>query len=295
MRKVLDVFKGALLIEQGLASSSVSSYLSDLNDLIKFLEDDGCRSWNDVDREAIQSYLSLAQHRGLEASSLARRLVAFKVFFRFLTKEKLIDQNLIEVMDTPKIWRLIPDFLSEAEVEELLEAFEGDGDFSSRNRALFELLYSCGLRVSEVCSLRVDQVDFEQKTLKVLGKGNKERLVPFGEEAEFRLLDYMRSSRPALDKNGKGLEVFLSKSGKPLTRARVWQMIKEAGVMAGIYKSISPHTLRHSFASHLLSRGADLRIIQELLGHADIATTQVYTHVEKSRLLEIHAKFHPRA
>lgn len=295
MRKTLEVFKGSLLIEQGLQNSSVSSYLSDLNDLISFLEDQSIHDWAAVERDHIQEYLSTAKKRGLEDSSLARRMVAFKVFFRWLFKEGYVTVNIAEVMDTPKTWRLIPDYLSEEEVEELLEAFEGTGDLSSRNRALFELLYSCGLRVSEICALKVDQIDYEQKILKVLGKGNKERLVPFGEEAEHHLKDYMSLSRPSLDKDNKALEVFLSKNGRALTRGRVWRMIKDAGVMAGIHKTISPHTLRHSFASHLLSRGADLRIIQELLGHSDISTTQVYTHVEKSRLMEIHAKFHPRA
>ena len=295
MRQTLDEFKGYLTIEQGLQSSSVSSYLSDLSDLILFLEERSISSWPTVSRENIQAYLSSSKSRGLEASSLARRMVAFKVFFRWLFKERYVKVNIAEVMDTPKTWRLIPDYLSEEEVEELLEAFEGEGELSYRNRALFELLYSCGLRVSEVCALKVDQVDYEQKLLKVLGKGNKERLVPFGEEAEYHLKDYMKLSRPSLDKENKALEVFLSKNGKVLTRARIWKMIKDAGVLAGIHKTISPHTLRHSFASHLLSRGADLRIIQELLGHSDISTTQVYTHVEKSRLMEIHAKFHPRA
>ena len=294
MRRTLDVFKGYLLIEKGLQSSSVMSYLSDLDDFLTFLESENLKAWESVQREDVQNYLSSSKKRGLEESSLARRMVTMKVFFRFLLKEKLIASNVVEVMDTPKIWRLIPDYLSEEEVEDLLDAFEGEGKLAFRNVALFELLYSCGLRVSEACSLKVEQVDYERRIIKVLGKGNKERLVPFGQEAEKKLKTYMAESRPYLDKENKAIELFLSKSGKPLNRTRVWKMIKDAGVSAGIHKNISPHTLRHSFASHLLSRGADLRVIQELLGHADISTTQIYTHVEKSRLLEIHAKFHPR-
>ena len=170
MRKTLEVFKGYLLIEQGLQNSSVSSYLSDLNDLIIFLNDAAVNSWTQVERSHIQSYLSSAKSKNLEDSSLARRMVSFKVFFRWLFKERYVDVNIAEVMDTPKTWRLIPDYLSEEEVEKLLEAFEGESELSQRNRALFELLYSCGLRVSEVCSLKLDQVDYEQKLLKVLGK-----------------------------------------------------------------------------------------------------------------------------
>ena len=195
------------------------------------------------------------------------------------------------------VWRrnTVPDHLSELEIEALLKASEGRSILDKRNRLIIELLYSSGLRVSELCGLKMDGPDFETSVMRVTGKGSKERMIPFGSDAERYIKHYLRHIRPQLDKTGKAPELLLSRNGNKLTRAFIWQMIKKTAIKAGINKNIFPHTLRHSFASHLLKNGADLRVIQEMLGHADISTTQVYTHVEASRLVQVHKKFHPRS
>jgi len=199
-------------------------------------------------------------------------------------------------MDSPKLWQLLPDFLSSAEVEALINAFPrtGKDPLVFRNRTILEIMYACGLRVSETASLKLGSVKFDDETIRVKGKGNKERLVPVGKTA-LRVLDrYLTEIRPQLVKNPMEATLFLSRNGKKLDREWIWKIVKEAALLAGINKNIHPHTLRHSFASHLLENGADLRVIQEMLGHADISTTQIYTHVNQKQLLEIHHKFHPR-
>ena len=296
MESHLKGFKASLMLEQGLAPTSIEAYITDLLDFIRFLDRTGhTTEASKINRFDILDYLEFCQQQEYAVSTISRRLISIKLFFRFLANEKIISQDVTQVMDSPRLWKLIPDHLSEEEVERLLKAAEGRGPLEKRNRLIFELLYSCGLRVSELCNIKMDAPNFDQSIIRVTGKGSKERLVPFGRDAEILLKDYLRFVRPQLDKIGKTPELFLSRSGKKLTRALIWQMIKKLAVKAGIDKNIFPHTLRHSFASHLLKNGADLRVIQEMLGHADIATTQIYTHVESSRLAQVHKKFHPRA
>ena len=208
---------------------------------------------------------------------------------------KIIRTNVTEIMEGPRLWRVVPDFLSLSEVDSLLAAYSGKDPLELRNRALLELLYASGLRASEICGLRLDGVDLEKGVLKVLGKRDRERYVPFGRSAWGAMSRYLRKSRPTLDKSGAALEFFLSKNGEKLTRARIWMLVKEAALRANIRKNIYPHILRHSFATHLLNNGADLRVIQEMLGHSSIATTQIYTHTNFSRLEQTHRQFHPRA
>jgi integrase/recombinase XerD len=218
------------------------------------------------------------------------------MLFRFLFQEKLIPKDITDVMDSPKLWQLLPDFLSAKEVTMLLNAFSARSKdpLIYRNRTILEVMYACGLRVSECASLNLGSVNFDDETVRVKGKGSKERLVPIGKTA-LRMIDrYMTEMRPQLLKNPMEATLFLSKSGKKLNREWIWNIVKEAAKLAGIRKNIHPHTLRHSFASHLLENGADLRVIQEMLGHADISTTQIYTHVDQQRLLNIHKMFHPR-
>jgi integrase/recombinase XerD len=292
----LQQFKASLLLEQGLADSTIQAYLSDLLDFIRYL--DRTQSINEpklVTRFEILDYLESCQDSEKAVSTIARRLISIKLFFRFLLREKVLEVNVTEVMDSPRLWKLIPDHLSEQEIERLLQVHDSREPLTIRNRLILELLYSCGLRVSELCNLKVDSPNFETGIFRVTGKGSKERIVPFGQDAEKLLKEYLKKVRPILDKIGKTPELILSKSGQKLTRARVWTIIKDTAVAAGIHKNIFPHTLRHSFASHLLKNGADLRVIQEMLGHADIATTQIYTHVEQTRLAQVHKKFHPRA
>ncbi|MDD5727206.1 MAG: site-specific tyrosine recombinase XerD [Victivallales bacterium] len=296
MHTALEKFLAYLALERALSGNTVTAYRSDLQDFINWLEQNGVAGFAAVRRECIHDYLCMLKDSGLETATLARRLVAIKMFFRFLFQEKMLDRDVTEVMDSPKLWQLLPDFLSSAEVDALLNAYPRSlqDPLKFRNRTILELMYACGLRVSETASLTVGSVKFDDETLRVRGKGNKERLVPAGKTA-LRLLErYLREVRPVLAKNPREATLFLSKSGKKLDREWIWKIVKEAALLAGINKNIHPHTLRHSFASHLLENGADLRVIQEMLGHADISTTQIYTHVNQKRLLDIHHRFHPR-
>jgi len=298
MEHVLEHFAGYLSLEKGLSENSVAAYRSDLSDFLAHLAAAGRADLASVTREDVLAFLAEGKRRGLESSSLARRLVAVKVLFRYLARERLIPADITDVMDSPKLWRLLPDFLSPPEVDALLGAFRTDaGDaLAFRNRVILELMYASGLRVSEAAGLKMGSLRLEEEFLRVIGKGDKERIVPVGRPAVRLLRRYLEQVRPAL--LGQAADeghVFLSRQGRPLDRERIWAIVKEAALRAGIGKNVHPHTLRHSFASHLLANGADLRVIQEMLGHADISTTQVYTHVDQRRLLNVHRQFHPRA
>jgi len=298
MESVLEHFSGHLALERGLSPNSVSAYTSDLRDFIAYLHDQGRADFAAVTRDDVLGFLAAGKRRGLESASLARRLVAIKVLFRYLARERLIPLDITDVMDSPKLWRLLPDCLSPAEVDALLAAFPPDpGEpLSCRNRTLLELMYASGLRVSEVAGLLVPNLRLEEELLRVVGKGDKERLIPVGRPAIRLLRRYLAEARPRLlgTRSDHGA-VFISRQGQPLDRQRLWNIVKEAALRAGIGKNVHPHTLRHSFASHLLANGADLRVIQEMLGHADIGTTQIYTHVDQRRLINVHRQFHPRS
>jgi len=297
MDKILQHFCGYLLMERGLSRNSISAYRCDLADFIAYLKKCGKADFSEVTRDDIIDFLGEHKENGMEPASLARRLVAIKVFFRYLAQEKFVPENITSVMDSPKLWRILPEFMSSREVEALMNVYAVNAkDFLAiRNRAILEVLYACGLRVSEVASLKVSSVNAENGVIRVLGKGSKERIVPVGHLAVQALRRYLTKSRPNLLRSPDEPTLFLSQRGRKLNRERIWAIIKEAALQAGIMKNIHPHTLRHSFASHLLENGADLRVIQEMLGHADIATTQIYTHVDQRQLLAIHKKFHPRS
>jgi integrase/recombinase XerD len=283
-------------MEKGLSQNSVDAYISDLKHFISWLGENGISSFGKLKRENIIAYLGYCRELGMESSSIARRLVSIKVLFRYLFQEKLIPADITDVMDSPKLWRLLPDFLSAAEIDMMLKVFPttGKAPLVFRNRTILEVMYACGLRVSETAGLTVSGFLTDQNILRVTGKGNRERIIPIGRTASGLLHRYIDEIRPKLLKDPKEIVMFLSKNGRPLDRERIWAIVKEAALKAGIDKNIHPHTLRHSFASHLLENGADLRIIQEMLGHADISTTQIYTHVDEKRLLNIHKQFHPR-
>jgi integrase/recombinase XerD len=296
LRKALEQFLTYLSLERALSRNTVSAYRSDLESFIVWLENNQVSSFESIRRIYIHDYLSELKDSGLETTTLARRLVAIKMFFRFMFQEKIISRDITNVMDSPKLWKLLPDFLSSAEVEALINAFPrtGKNPLIFRNRTILEIMYACGLRVSETAALNLGSIKFDDETLRVKGKGNKERLVPIGKTA-LKVIDrYLTEIRPQLVKNPMEATLFLSRNGKKLNREWIWKIVKEAAEIAGINKNIHPHTLRHSFASHLLENGADLRVIQEMLGHADISTTQVYTHVNQKQLLDIHHRFHPR-
>ena len=293
----LNDFLEYLVAERGLSANTVSAYESDLRVFADFLETAGFSDFSRVDREIILDFLGEQRDAGMESATLARRLIAIKMLFRHLADEGRIPNDITAVMDSPQLWRLLPDFLSESEVEAFLKAFSGSASdpLECRNRTILELLYASGLRVSELTNLPLTAIDFEGELLRVTGKGSKTRLVPAGKVALRQLQRYMSEARPILvEKQPRSPYVFVSRNGRRLNREWVWKLVKEAAFRAGITKNIHPHTLRHSFASHLLAHGADLRVIQEMLGHADISTTEIYTHVDKSRLAALHHRFHPR-
>lgn len=297
MQEYLSHFKGFLTLEKGLSSNTVQNYGSDLNDFITWLKKRKISSAEKLSRSDIIAYIGDCKNKGYEPATLARRLVSIKIFFRYLFQEKLLSKDITDVMDSPKLWRILPDFLSVSETESLLKAFPASAKdpLLFRNRTILELMYASGLRVSELAGLNLRDIHIDEGIIRITGKGNKERIVPVGRAALKILNKYISEIRPRLIKNADEKKVFLSKNGRPLDREWIWNIVKKAAREAGINKNIHPHTLRHSFASHLLENGADLRIIQEMLGHADISTTQIYTHVDRKRIMNIHKRFHPRA
>jgi len=243
----------------------------------------------------MSEYLADRKRAGLSASSIKLVVVALKIFFRFLAGKGTIERDPAEALTLPRIERYLPETLNELQVEQFLEKIDTKALHGLRDRAMIELLYASGLRISELANARLEDFNFEQRIVRVTGKGNKTRLVPVGRKACEALAAYLSAERPKLVKPRTSSEIFLSERGTKLTTARIWQIVKKHAQHAGLEKNIYPHLLRHSFATHLLSNGADLRIIQEMLGHADISTTQVYTHVDQQRLKAVHRQFHPRA
>ena len=295
MDNLLEEFISYAALERSLSDNTIKAYLNDLRHFVAFLEARDFCNPDLITRDTIMDFLENSRDNGMAAASLARRLVAIKIFFRYLTQERHVQHDITDVMEGPRLWQVLPEMLSVQEIEALLQVYRGKDSLERRNRTILEVFYASGLRVSELAGLRLQNLDFDTGLLRVLGKGSKERIVPMGKPAQRALKGYLENVRPKLDKQGNAAHVFLSVNGHPLTRDRLWEIVKEAARRAGIEKNIYPHMLRHSFASHLLAGGADLRTIQEMLGHADIATTQVYTHVDKNRLAQVHRQFHPRA
>jgi len=284
-------------VERGLARNSLAAYGLDLRQLVAFLTARGRTDWSAVSRDDVLAYLDEVHGQGRESATLARKLVSAKVFCRWLARERQVPRDVLAVLNSPRAHRRLPAYLTEAEVERLLALHRDRSEpLPCRDRLVLEVLYASGLRVSELASLPTAAIDFERRVFRVTGKGQKTRLVPFGEPAAAALRHYLEQVRPQLARAERPCaELLLTKTGRPLSRLRLWQIVEQSAKAAGIGKHLHPHLLRHSFASHLLSHGADLRTIQELLGHADIATTQIYTHVDEARLAGIHRRFHPRA
>lgn len=298
MKQHLQLFLNYLIAERALSQNTIQAYNSDILDFIKCLDEKNCNSFAKISREDIIDYLLECKESENRSSTatIARRLISIKLLFRFLANERLINSDITQVMDSPKLWKLLPDHLSIEETDKLLKVFPLSVKFPLffRNRAILELLYASGLRVSELTNLSIGSIDFENELIRIVGKSNKTRIVPVGHTALRIISRYILQVRPLLIKDAAETLLFVSNHGKKLDRERIWMIIKDAANMANIQKNVHPHTLRHSFASHLLSNGADLRIIQEMLGHSDISTTEIYTHVEKNRLANIHKQFHPR-
>ncbi len=295
MIALVEQFLDHVQFEQGLSPKTREAYGSDLADFSRFTQAAGVHAPREVTRKLLMEYLEHERDRGLAMNSIARRLVAIKVFFRFLVQENLLEKDVTAVMESPRLWKVLPDTLSIKEVDSLLAAVGGDDPTSVRDRAMMELLYASGLRVSELANLSLEELHLESGYLRCTGKGNKMRVVPVGGKAKGALERYLAEVRPKQVKNPAVRQVFLTRMGRGFSRKTVWKQIGLFARRAGITKKVSPHTLRHSFATHLLANGAPLRMIQEMLGHADIATTQIYTHVDQNRLKSVHQQFHPRA
>jgi len=292
---LIEQFLDYVSLERGLSKNTRSAYRSDLVSFASFLNRRKVRSFNAVTRKHILDYLVSEKDRGLGVRSISRRLVAIKIFFAYLLQEGMLARNVTTAMDSPRLWKILPGVLSQKEVERMLASPQGDSRYAVRDRALLELMYATGLRVSEAAELAVEDIHFDSGYLRCTGKGNKTRIVPFGDKARAGLRRYLEAARPLFTGEKPVREVFVTARGAKFSRKGIWKMVRKYATASGIDKPVSPHTLRHSFASHLLANGAPLRVIQEMLGHADIATTQVYTHVDSGRLRSVHARFHPRA
>ncbi|NQT90702.1 MAG: site-specific tyrosine recombinase XerD [Candidatus Omnitrophica bacterium] len=295
MKDMVEEFLNYLSVEKGLSDNTITAYRTDLYKYCDFLEKKKKRlHLNEVDRPDIRDYMMFQKDGGLSPNSVSRNLVAIKVLHRFLLREKYIKDDVTSVLDSPKLWKHLPETLSLPDVEEILKKPNIRNWMGIRDKAALEVMYATGVRVSELCNLETDNVNLDVGFIKCIGKGNKERIVPIGKQAREAVQRYLQKVRPKLLKVGPQKALFLSRLGKKVSRQSFWKLIRKYARLAGIDKHITPHTLRHSFATHMLERGADLRIVQEMLGHADISTTQIYTHVNKERLKSIHHKYHPR-
>ena len=295
MEQSIESFIRYLAVERGLSDNyqlSTQRSLSDFADCCRHKKIDNVRA---ITLPMITEYLGAKKRAGLSAASIKLNVVALKIFFRFLAGKGDVDRDPTEALSLPRIERYLPETLNELQVEQLLNSVDTKAPLGMRDRAMLEVLYASGLRISELANARLENFYPEERMIRVIGKGKKTRIVPVGRKACEALAVYLSTERPKLVKRRTGNEIFLSERGTKLTTARIWQIVKEKARHAGLEKNIYPHLLRHSFATHLLSNGADLRVIQEMLGHADISTTQAYTHVDQQRLKAVHRQFHPRA
>jgi len=287
----LETFLDSLYLEQGVSENTLSAYRSDLDKFCLFLKGENLMTVTGLD---VESYLAHRVDLGLKPRSTARSISALKRFYQYFVREKLISDTPMLNISQPKAGQSLPKTLSEAEVEALLNAPNTEEAMGLRDKAMLELLYATGLRVSELVGLRMEQINLRQAVVFVKGKGNKERLVPLGEEAMYWLEQFLKGGRAQMIKHATDF-VFPSKRGVGMTRQTFWHRIKHYAILAAVESPLSPHTMRHAFATHLLNHGADLRVVQMMLGHSDLSTTQIYTHVANERLKSVHAEHHPRA
>lgn len=288
---LIEAYLQVLWLEYGLSDNTRMAYASDLRQFEQFL---GQRSLLEASSQDINQYFKLRQEQGFTRRSVARVLSSLKRFYAHLLREGFLNQDPCELLSAPKLPKRLPDALNESDVEALLAAPNTLADLGLRDRAMLEVLYASGLRVSELVNLHFQQVNLRMACLRVKGKGDKERLVPVGEVAMDWLQRYLQDSRETILVNRQSDYLFVTHRGTAMTRQGFWHIIKRYALQAGIEKHLSPHTLRHAFATHLLNHGADLRVVQLLLGHSNLSTTQIYTHVAKQRLKQLHSEFHPR-
>ena len=290
----IESFLGWLELERGLSKNTLSAYARDLVQCVAFLMKEGVADWASVESTQISAWMTSLSRANFARSSQARKLSALRMFFKHLVHENIRKDDVTELLGAPKISRNLPDALTRKEVGQLLSVPSVVTPYGLRDRAILELLYSSGLRVSELCGILLQSINLEEGYVRVLGKGSKERVAPIGNAAVKAVQNYITVGRPHFIKPRTGSELFLSQQGKVISRKMVWLLVKKHARSAGIKKAVKPHLLRHSFATHLLEGGADLRVIQEMLGHADISTTQIYTLVNSQRLVDEHALYHPR-
>jgi integrase/recombinase XerD len=288
MIDALEQFMGYIRVEKGLSPNTQEAYSNDIHQWLEFLENSGLG-----EDDASHEYISLLKRSGLAAVSIARKITSLRMFYSFLLQEGQIQSSPFELVDLPKLPKQLPKYLTVSEIETMLKHAENQ-PFPLRDTAMLETLYGCGLRVSELISLNLEDLEFQEGFVRCIGKGSKERWIPFGSATADSLKRYIREERASLLKNKKSSAVFLNRRGDRISRVSVWKMIQHLVSQCDFHKTVSPHTFRHSFATHLLDNGADLRIVQELLGHSNIATTQIYTHLSKEQLYRVFKQFHPR-
>jgi len=294
MNNLIAQFLDYLSVERGLSRNTIKSYALDLAKFSGYISKRNSKNIKAVTKHDISKYLYFLKDSGLAASSISRNLVAIKVFYRFLVTERILKENAASLLESPRIMRSLPEVMNAGEVTKILAVPNTRNLLGTRDKAVLELMYATGMRVSEVVELVLEGLNLDVGFVRCSGKGGKERIVPVGREAKEALSRYLSKSRPKLCGKSQTRHLFLSRLGKKISRQSFWKMLKKYARLAGIKKDITPHTLRHSFATHLLENGADLRSVQEMLGHADISTTQLYTHINKTRLKGIHKKYHPR-
>lgn len=286
-----------LKIEKGLADNSIKSYERDLLSYIDFLEKERILSWEKINRYDIVLFLKTLKEEGKSENSIVRMSSSLRQYHQFLRQENILKEDPMQYVDTPKKVNNLPRVLSMEEIEKILEAPDVNKEIGLRDRAILEVMYATGLRITELVSLTMDELHLNMGFIQTIGKGNKERILPIGQEATKWMIDYLKYSRPIFEKRARDTTsiVFLNARGKGLTRQGVWKNLKKIVKQTGIKQNVTPHMLRHSFATHLLENGADLRVVQELLGHSDISTTQIYTHITKARMKKVYDQYHPRA
>ena len=284
-----------LKVERNMSPLTLEAYKRDLNQYLGYIELQQIPKISDVTSKHIRKYIRVLNERGMAPASISRIISSIRSYHKYLSSEDLVKENPALILNTPKVPKKLPNVLSEQEISLIIESIEKSSDFHHRDKAIIEMLYSCGIRVSELCNLEVTKLFLKDDLIMVIGKGSKERLLPIGKRAKKYINNYFKYSRDKFIKRTSSSFIFVSKNGKQLTRAMINIIINKWTAISGINKSVSPHILRHSFATHLLEGGADLRFVQALLGHSDISTTQIYTHLDKQHLKEIYKSHHPRS
>ena len=288
-------FLTMLRVERNVSTHTMDAYKRDINQYLMYLGDLDIKNLSDVKSTHIRDYIRILSDGGMAPASISRIISSIRTYYRFLSSENILDENPVLLINNPKLPKKLPDVLSEKEISLIINAIQESSQFYQRDKAIIELLYSCGIRVTELCNIEMSNLFIDEDLIRVMGKGNKERLLPLGVRSKKYVSDYIKHSRNSYIKKSRSSFLFVSRNGNQLTRAMINIILNKWTQVSGLKKSVSPHKLRHSFATHLLEGGADLRFVQALLGHSDISTTQIYTHIDKHYLKEVYKIHHPRS